>query len=174
MPAAELDLSCEARTEPVPPKMRALAPTQSPVSPRAKVADLIMQRSISFVHALNARDVTHPWTYASSDYVHHYTAPNGEVGDMTAEETMAFFRGKFAEYPDYKFEIVNTDVHLEPGEKPAYGTVWQTCRVLDGETYGEKERVAIYSWRRETDRFGFERWVWYRQECPTAAAVLPI
>lgn len=173
MPAAQLDLSYDAPTELVPHKMRTLAPTQSPISSRTKLADLLVQRSTSFVHALNARDVSHPWSYATPDYVHRYTAPTGEVTNMTSKETMAFFRSKFAEYPEYRFEIVDTTVHLERGEKPAYGTVWQTCRVHDGETYGEKERVAIYSWRRETDRFGVEKWVWWRQECPSTAAVLP-
>ncbi|KAF2167983.1 hypothetical protein M409DRAFT_22127 [Zasmidium cellare ATCC 36951] len=156
------------------PKPRPLAPTHDPLPTCTKLANLLMQRSISFVHSLNARDIPTPWKlHATPDYIHHYTTPSGDTVDMTAAETMQFFADKFSEFPGYRFEIVDTTVQLEEAERPAYGTVWQTCRVVDGGEWGEKERVAIYSWRRETDRLGVESWRWWRQECPSTAAVLP-
>lgn len=154
--------------------MRALAPVQDEVPSRKKLEELLKQRSTKFVHQINARQISTPWAeYASPDYIHHYTTPSGDLIDMTAEQTMQFFRQKFEEYPDYQWKIVDTTVHLEHGDKPTYATVWQTVVVKNGGDPGERERVAIYSWRRETDKYGMAKWVWWRQECPSTAAVVP-
>lgn len=134
------------------------------------VEKLLEYRCLKIVESLNKGDVTTPFAmYATPTFTYQHDLANGQVAHLNITQTKAFLKkimlaANTGGPPQGQAQNVVVDVD----EVSGLASVWVTVLNEKPIMGGRRERVAIYTWRREG-----EEWVWWRQTCANAVPSHP-
>lgn len=124
----------------------------------AATEDQLKHWTLDIVNRINAHD---PQTaldrYAAPDYIYENTEDNGQVLHLNAREMLRLREFYFQELsPHVTAQVLSTEVHIDWHSHHA--TVWVGMQVHNDVRGVRRERMNIFSWRKEA-----EKWVWWRE-----------
>lgn len=124
--------------------------------------------SLGIIRSFNAQIFDTPFnTFASPDYEYNHRHSNGEVLHLDREGAKAFVEVTVrSRHPGHYADVISLSTEVDEGM--GHARVWLSLRVRAGDGGRVRERVSVYSWRREG-----ERWVWWTHACADNVPSVP-
>lgn len=124
----------------------------------ATTEDQLKHWTLDIVNKINTRDTkTALDCYAAQDYTYENTEDNGQLLHLNPTDMLRLRDFYFSELsPQVVAEVLSTEVHIDWHSHHA--TVWVGMQVHNDVRGVKRERMNIFSWRKEA-----ERWVWWKE-----------